>query len=520
MKKVILILAIMMLLCVGCSSNNHLENRGNKEASVFQQKYIDFIKDNLDYDEKDTVTFFAKEDIDLDGNNEVVIALGHSDEESSLSYISQVYILRDNNEKIEQIGENLNGYGYSVNEVKLIQLQNKNKKYIYCGLTNSANLTGFKIIELVDNQPQEVCYSASATGAGNDVLKDFDNDGQFDGYVQNRWSYDVLYYSIDRIFTLKNDDFIISKTKVDLPEYPDNVKEVVVQYLTLRVLNIEKSLEVDLRLAELCEYNKANYFDFSSESWYTALYNTICEFDEKINFDINENSDFAEVEVFYVGEYKKEYKYKFYLTKSDSKWHIVSIEWIGNDKETFNIAELYDGGILSYVCDKSLFDSSIVIKKDQDVEIVYTGEDDYVPSLPKLSPNGKLIAYIDNVGFEERGNAFIYDYVEKTNNQVTMISRSDKDTVKKVEWYNNDLMFVIIGFASGTVSQGGDLYLLDINTKELKMLRETNVVTEFVNMEYRDGKLKLKVVEWDDESCNTYKYRYETIDTRELLGDK
>jgi len=288
------------------------------------RKYTDYIKGKNDYDKNDNILFYNKEDIDLDGNDEIIIASGIYGEDHFSSYISQIYILHDNNGEIEQLGENLAYGGYYVYEIKLIQLQNKPNKYIYCGLTNGENLTGFKIIELTNNETKEIYYSASATGAGNDILKDFDNDGSFDGFVQNRWSYDVLYYTLSRTFTFTNNDFELIDTYVEIPEYPNNIKDVIIQYLSLRVLNVEKSSEVDKLLSELCIYDKANEFDFSTDEWYLAIQNSLF-FDDAIKFDIIENGNDAEVTVILLDDNDKEYKRKFHLINSDNRWIIDSI---------------------------------------------------------------------------------------------------------------------------------------------------------------------------------------------------
>ncbi len=291
------------------------------------QKYIDFLKDKDDYDKNDSFLFYANEDIDLDGNNEVIIATGISNEDPISSYVSQLYILRDNNGEIVQLGENLANQGYSVYELVLVQLQNKPKGYIYSGLTNGGGLTGFNLIELTNNQPKIVTYSASATGAGNDEIMDFDNDGKMDGYIQNRWSYDVLYYPLTRIYTLTNNGFELSETEIELPNYSMNIEGVILQYISLRTLNIEKSSEVDKRLSELCMDEKGNELDFSSEIWHSAILNTIIDFENKITFIIDENEDTAEVTIKFFDENddNKEYERKFHLIKTDNSWRIDQI---------------------------------------------------------------------------------------------------------------------------------------------------------------------------------------------------
>lgn len=281
------------------------------------EKYIDYMKEkDSNYD----IIFFAKKDIDLDGNYEVVIASGTTNEKNTPTYISKLYVLRENNGRIEQLGGNLAEGGYSVYSIDLIQLNNMYKKYIYLGLTNGAGMIGFKIYELSDDKPKAICYSASPTGLGSDELKDFDNDGQFDGYIQNRSSYDVLYYSLSRTYMLENNEFILKSTYIEVPQYPDNIKDVLIQYISLRVLDKGKSPEISKRLSDLCIYEKAGNVDFPSDVWHSALYNTIMLMDNKIQFDISKEANIATA--IYLDENNKEHKREFHLIKLDNRWCI------------------------------------------------------------------------------------------------------------------------------------------------------------------------------------------------------
>jgi hypothetical protein len=300
-------------------SNVILNRPKNEEENIdTSKKYIDFVKEK---DNGSDIVFYDKEDLDLDGRDEVVIAFGNPGED----LVSQLYILRDNDGKIQKLGGNLAEGGYSVYKVKIISLQNTPKKYIYCGLTNGGPLTGFKIYEISKEQPDIICYSASATGSGADELRDFDNDGKFDGYVQKRSSYDVLYYQLSRTFIWNNVNFVLSSTDIEIPEYPNNVKDVIIQYLSLRVLNIEKSLEADKRLSELCTYSKAKDVNISLDVWYSALYNTMIGLQKQINFEIDEKNNDANASVSYYDDNNAEYKFTFNLIKSDGGWSIDSM---------------------------------------------------------------------------------------------------------------------------------------------------------------------------------------------------
>jgi hypothetical protein len=343
MWKPIVITFIMITLFVGCSNSengntiskpssemnsNDTNVPNDKDTSSDMQKYIDFIQD--DHDE--LVTFIAKEDIDLDGYDEIVLAFGSSNEDPQLGYVSGLYILRDINGDIVQLGDNLAESAYGTFEVKLIKLQNKRQTYIYCGLTNGGGLVGFQIYGLSGNDPVVIEYSASATGSGEDILRDLNNDGQVDGYVQNRSSYDVLYYSITRTFDWISDrnDFEIRETHVDMPEYPGQIQDVLFQYLSLRVMQEENSPEINQRLSELCSSPQANDIKIEADQWSFALYDYLMGFGDRIIFDIKESHETATATVTALDDESNKVMitFEFELVKIDDRWGISELNLI------------------------------------------------------------------------------------------------------------------------------------------------------------------------------------------------
>lgn len=353
MWKTIVIPFLVIIACVGCSNegngntigkSSEMNSIDTKEESSDVpmetndshnnlnplQKYIDFIKE--DHDER--VAFTAKEDIDLDGYDEIVVAFGNSNENPQSGYVSELYILRDHNGDIVQLGDNLVGGGYGTYEVKLIRLQNKRQTYVYCGITNGGGLVGFQIYGLSGNEPVQVGYSASATGSGDDVLKDYNNDGQFDGYVQNRSSYDVLYYQVIRIFDWVSDknDFEHRETHVDMPEYPDQIQDVLYQYLSLRALDEDHSPEIHQRLSELCSYTQANDIKIEWEQWGSALYDYWMGSGDRSDFDIEESKDTATATatVTALNDESNKVVITFKLVKVEGLWKIKEMK--GSDK--------------------------------------------------------------------------------------------------------------------------------------------------------------------------------------------
>jgi hypothetical protein len=95
------------------------------------------------------------------------------------------------------------------------------------------------------------------------------------------------------------------------------------------------------------------------------------------------------------------------------------------------------------------------------------------------------MAYITPLEWEELGDVFIYNIQNETNIPVIKAEYLEPEyTPKKVEWLDNRLLLVVIGYAYGTVTVGGNLYLYD--TIEQQLLQVTHNPS---NQEIKDFKI-------------------------------
>jgi hypothetical protein len=326
MKKILILLLITFMFCTGCNASNIKSNYEDEKLDI-STSIVDELK-KLDNNEH--ILFFANKDIDLDGKNEIIIAAGTPESEYVPTYFSQVLVFREEDNDLVQIDENLAGTsGYSVYEVKLIKMQDLPGEFLYLGLTNGVSLFGFSILELKNNHFIDFCYSASATGSGNDVLKDFNNDGQYDGYIKNRGSYDVLYFPVIRTYMLQGREFVLKGETIEVGDYPNGIIEVIMQYLSLIAIEPEISPEAKKRLSELCTDKDEESTAYIANYWHSAVLNTILDMDDKIEFDIVEEKDTAEV----VAKFQSnnvEHKCVFHLSYADGRWFIDEVNYIFN----------------------------------------------------------------------------------------------------------------------------------------------------------------------------------------------
>lgn len=301
------------------------EIESNLSSITVPQLYIDYLK-KLDPNSSEEVCFYKVADMNLDGKNEIIIGTGTSGKDPYKYCVSKLYILTNNNGVIEQLSEDLSSEGHMIYQVKLIYLQEDPKAYLYCGLTNGAGLLGFRIIGVKKDKVYELCYSASPTGEGEDILIDVNKDGQYDGYTQYRAGYDVLYYPLQRTFKYKNHAFLLENTTVDIPVYPKKIRDVILQFLSLKDIAPRESKEVEKRISQLCSEEKAINLDFSKAGMHTALVNTIVYHEEGIDFHIKEKTNTATVDIKYKDEKNSVHKYQFKLKKTTNKWRIIKVQ--------------------------------------------------------------------------------------------------------------------------------------------------------------------------------------------------
>ena len=299
-------------------ANETINNTSETTSTNQNEKYMEYIQKNLPNDGNYQMAFFSEEqDLDSDGYSEIII----------MREDQNIYILRDENGKISQVIDNIynEGGGYVIDEIKLVKLKGSDSTYIFFHLTNEASLNGFALLQLRNNQINQIVYSASATGAGNDYLDDSDNDGIFDSYVQERWSYDVLYYNTLNyyVWNNKSNAFIFSNSQVDVGDYADNIHDLIIQYLSLKCIDSAMSQEINERLAEIFPEGDGNFSvnDLKNNP------REILSCDPDINMNITENGNDAYVKVVLtsISDSSLTDTINFNLKQEDGKWRIIKV---------------------------------------------------------------------------------------------------------------------------------------------------------------------------------------------------
>jgi len=265
------------------------------------------------------------EDFDRDGNDEAVVVVGSSPED-----LRGFYVLRYRDGKIEQMNElSGNDTGYSIMGIKPVRFDGTDLTYICVELTNWASLRGFAIYEIYGEGVLELFIAASAAGAGEDALLDLDGDGIYDGFYQNRWSYDVFNYPIYRQFLWIDGILYPDICDIELPGYPDTIEGVITEYLILSALALENCPAADERLVLLCPKTPDEMVADHLRDLYNALQNEVLELEGGLDFEISQKGDSASVLVSGPDYYGQGHEFSFDVVRKNYGWCIESISYIG-----------------------------------------------------------------------------------------------------------------------------------------------------------------------------------------------
>ncbi|MBO7746878.1 hypothetical protein I8J29_21915 [Paenibacillus sp. MWE-103] len=291
------------------------------------QAYLDFMAERHPLQDGSAIGFFVETDLNGDGESEAVLGVKNTRDGDGL--YSEIYVLKQGERGVAQLGSNLaEGTGYGVYEIELVRLSDRKSPVVETKLTNGVSLEGFELIALPGKKPIRLVSSASPTGVGEDALIDADQNGDYDGYVQHRTSYDVLFYDVTRTYSLQRGAFVHTGTIVALPDYPADAESAVTQYLSLRALaGFEDAPEVDRRLEALCPACSKAQTELVGGAWLQAFSGSAALAEDP--FDVQVQGDGktdATANVAYAKDDRRTYRLEFHLARSDGAWVIDGIE--------------------------------------------------------------------------------------------------------------------------------------------------------------------------------------------------
>lgn len=120
-----------------------------------------------------------------------------------------------------------------------------------------------------------------------------------------------------------------------------------------------------------------------------------------------------------------------------------------------------------------------------------------------LSPDGRYLAYLTPAIWEARANLYFLDISSLKSKRITnLISYTEQNRVWKVAFGSRDV-YILQGYAYGTIPHGGDLYKISLPSLEKKLLKRTGLKREFRDLAViGTDTVLLFGINWDEHSMN------------------
>ena len=341
----VIILLVLTLQITGCKKeeltkkNNAVSEKAKTAEvvsdTVFDRKnsYYPFMKKNHPEVINEHAMFFREKDIDLDGQNEAIIAFGNGSDNNPS--IDNIFILKNDHGTITEIEADFGFEKYPFSNIQLVSLKGKDKYYISLEIAQWFNAKGFALYEMTGNDIKQIFTSASLikeddgfTGEFNDSLIDSNKDGQVDGYIQSTQYY---LFSMKNKFAFENGTFNLKQKYFVMDEYPDTVFYVITQYICFRSFSFRDKMS-NQRLEELCLDKTANPGPLKLETWeliFKSLNNNSVEMTDDY-YDNDDVIDTKAIVEFSDSEKNINCQLKFELHRSGEKWQITKVDVVNN----------------------------------------------------------------------------------------------------------------------------------------------------------------------------------------------
>jgi len=181
---------------------------------------------------------------------------------------------------------------------------------------------------------------------------------------------------------------------------------------------------------------------------------------------------------------------------------------------------LSDGSEVFYLSDGTYYKLELASKIIKVLEGKSYVIDEGALSVPKISPSGEILSFVNGVGFEENGLIKLYANNELTDVSSTELTEKEEQsrTIKSCDWYSDTQLICLLGYDTGTTSQGGDVYIINTETGKTKMLIDSKEGKEIAYVSYDEPIMTYEVVTWLDESYQYYSYESKEVEITSLTS--
>lgn len=141
---------------------------------------------------------------------------------------------------------------------------------------------------------------------------------------------------------------------------------------------------------------------------------------------------------------------------------------------------------------------------------------DEFPSEPIFSPNNKKAIYISPLEWECPGSLYLYNLENGEIQELVSQNSTEQTHPKYAIWIDDNTIAIIIGFSYGTVSIGGNVFVLTLNNNVLKQITDYPGKIQITKVHKKNNILNLTGIEYIDEELNEYKEFEDSISLNEI----
>lgn len=113
------------------------------------------------------------------------------------------------------------------------------------------------------------------------------------------------------------------------------------------------------------------------------------------------------------------------------------------------------------------------------------------------SPGKRMNAFLSPVEFELFADVYIEDIKDATRWQL-QLALEGQQTPKKFSWVDDERFLAIIGYAFGTTSPGGDVYLVNARTGQGALWYQPAEYSEVTDLKIEKGHVIMTVARFDE----------------------
>ncbi len=135
----------------------------------------------------------------------------------------------------------------------------------------------------------------------------------------------------------------------------------------------------------------------------------------------------------------------------------------------------------------------------------------------KMNPSSNYGAYISPQEWEMVGNIYIKNMLTDEVRKLTHYKMNSSITPKKLRWINDTLLLVIAGYTWGTITVGGNLYVVDSRNGVFYPIIETPPGQEVAEIRIHKNSIVLRIAHHNN-NVTSYTLRTKVLPIDSLLA--